>query len=434
MKKTAIIFSAFLAILLTACSEVGIFYSLENEEEILESNNLNNATNFSNMVQAGNFYIGNAGKDIFFRSTDNSNATVDDWHTLSLPTGANDSVSGSFSSDIVVSSMVLVGSDLIISMISYDDADIVSGIYRLAGADSINFSAADNAEVESADWEMLVKTAVTRGTTDASFYSLFEANGNLYVNLISNYYSSTDDYYPTLNGSTLYFVNDVTTIANDLTNNSTVIDISGFAKDADGNDMIASVEAISSSGSNYWMIINGESAGSVYYSTDGSTFNSITSTLTDSTTPVEASYVDVFAVDATRVLISNMNGSLYIYNGSTFRELTKGSNFLNGFENISGTLATDTILVGTTGYTGDSTYDGTGYAQLSIAGDDSAWDWIDSDSNFSDLNNYNSSELSDASINGFLYDPTNERIFAYTSNAGVWMNDIEDSTRVWSLE
>ncbi len=60
-------------LMITACSDVGIFYALEIEEEIQDNNNLNDSAVFSNMVDtnpgaATGYYIGNAGPTIYYRS------------------------------------------------------------------------------------------------------------------------------------------------------------------------------------------------------------------------------------------------------------------------------------------------------------------------------------------------------------------------------
>lgn len=427
MKIIKYIFLILLLISYFSCSETGILYSLENEEEIQESNNLNNSANFSNMIMTTGYYIGASGPNIYYRSTSSSetDTTTDDWSALPLPTGDDDTVDGTFSSDTTVNSMVQVGNDLVASLISYDGASVVSGIYRLANVNTLDLTT-----VQTNTWTMIVKTTMTKGSNPVNVYKLFGANNNLYVNHLTYTYSSTTDNTGAISSSALYFEDDITTINNDLVTNSIAINISSYAKDDDGNDMVTAIESISSGGSDYWMIINGETNGSVFQSTDGTTFVNITSGLTDSTDPKEARFVDVYEYSDQYVLISNTNGSLYVYNDTsdTFAEKTLASNYINGFVDIS-TITANTVLVGTTAAIGDSTYDGSGYYHLNTT------DWsFDTSANFSDSNNYTSSDLSDSSINGFLYDSINNRLFAYTSNAGVWLNTPNGSSRTWSLE
>lgn len=415
----------------STCSDYGIFYALENEKVIQESNNLKNSTIFTNMIQTDNYYLGSAGPNIWYRSTDDSNSTVDDWHKLALP--------GDFSSDATVSSMVLVGTELVISMISYDDSNVVSGIYTLTGADAFNYGST------TPTWVEQISSTATKGSTPVSFYRLFAANSNLYVNELSYAYSSPTDDSGDLIDSLLYAaISPVTpsTISGDL-GNITSIPISSFAKASDGTtDYTAKVEQIVyGSSTNFWMIINGETDGKIYSSDDGSF---MAGHLTDETTTISSSslddarYVDIFEADATHILISNTSGSLYILagTGGSYTELTRGSNYLNGFVDIdivAGTLKSNTILVGTSAAIGDSTYDGSGYYELNTT----TWSWNDTDDNFSELNNYNSSDLSDSTINGFLYDTDNNRLFAYTRNSGVWMNAIDPDNagqRIWTRE
>lgn len=427
----------FITLFLATCSEVGIFYSLEKEEKILDPNNLNNSATFSNLVLAGtDYYIGNAGKNIYFRSTNSSSTdtTVDDWSALTLPTGAEDSVSGEFASDATVTSMALLGNQLLISRISYDGSSVVSGIYRLADA------TIDLSTVTSASWEMVVKSPLDTNKSDgytSNVYKLFVAQSNIYINHLTYTFDSENDNSATINDSLLYTTTtpDFATVSNDLTNIPD-IDISAYAQDDDGVNMVAAVTDITSSGSNYWLIINGESTGNVWTDTnaDLSTATNTTSSLNADSTPAAAAYVDIYEVDATRTIISNTNGSLYIYDGASYIELTKGNAYLNGFADIN-SLAANNLIVGTSANVGDSTYDGEGYYQLDISDADEAnWDWVDTDNNFSEINNYNSSDLASASVNGFLFDSANSRLFAYTRNAGVWMNELDVSDRIWSLE
>lgn len=439
MKNTfKTIYILAVVLFLTACSEVGIFYSLEKEEKILDPNNLNNAANFSNMVLAGtDYYIGNAGKNIYYRSTSSSStdSSVDDWSALVLPTGADDSASGEFASDAVVTSMVLLGNQLIISRISYDGSSVVSGIYRLPDA------TIDLSTVTSASWEMVVKSPLDTNKSDGyttNVYKLFTAQSNIYINHLTYDFSSENDESASINNSLLYTTATPTyaSILNNLSN-ATAIDISAYAQDDDGSNVIVAVTDITSSGTNYWLIINGESTGNVWMdaaNADFSTATNTTSALNADSTPAAARYVDIYEVDATRTLVSNTKGSLYIYDGASYIELTKGNAYLNGFADINA-LAANTLIVGTSANVGDSTYDGDGYYQLDISDVDEAnWAWVDDSSNFSEINNYNSSDLADASINGFLFDSANSRLFAYTRNAGVWMNELDVSDRIWSLE
>ncbi len=102
----------------------------------------------------------------------------------------------------------------------------------------------------------------------------------------------------------------------------------------------------------------------------------------------------------------------------------------NGFENINSLdlNAPNSIIVGTV----DNSEDSTGYYQINMA-DISNIQWTDD--NFSEANNYTSSEVSKTSLNGFYYDETFSRLFAFTSNEGVWLNILnDDGERIWTHE
>jgi hypothetical protein len=433
MKKIIkFLYIPFAVLLLVACNETGIFYSLENEEKVKESNNLNNSTQFTNMELLTSYYIGNSGLQILYRSTStsSSDSTVDDWHSITLPTGTGDSVSGTFASDATNTSMVLVGNDLIISRISFDSSSIVSGIYRLPNAISIDLST-----VTSSSWEMVVKTVTSKsGAYQSNIYKLHEAQDNLYINHITYDYSDSNDTSPSIDNSLLYVTAspDAATIINNL-GNATNIVISSYSSDP------VEVAKITSGnpGTNFWMIINDASNGIVLRSTSadfGTALTEVTSVLGTDPNPSATRFVDIYEHSATVVLLSNTKGSLYTSNdaGSSFNELTKGSAFLNGFVSIND-LVTDNILVGSAANYSDSSASGNGYYQLDISdADDANWAW--NSTPFSETNNYNSSDLSDASINGFLFDSTNSRLFAYTSSQGVWMNVADGSERTWSHE
>jgi len=438
----------FLTLLYSAasCSDTGIFHSLENEVLVQENNNLENSTVFSNMVKIGNYYYGNAGINIYYRHVNPDNPSTDTneaaWSKLVLPNGKDNTpaeVNEVFAGDAAVTSMIEIGPDgsesLFISRVSRDGASIVSGIYHLPFA-----AASAPGTVKSTSWSNQVKTVVPKsGIHFSNIYRLFKAGSDLYVNHIKYQYTSEVDTTASLSTSQLFFsVNPVTNnIGNNLTDshaNITEIIISTFVQDDSDppKDIIATVEKVIYDGTtNYWLIMNGKSQGKLYNSTDGSTYASVAGN------PQDVRYVDIYSVDATRLLLSDTAGALHILDkgDGTFRKLTNSNAWLTGFYNISGLgTITDRIVIGTAGNKGESTYSGEGYVQLNISGDDSTWDWVET--NFSDKNNYLSSDLSDASINGFLFDDlaNPERLFAYTAGHGVWVNEYISDKRIWALE
>ncbi|MBN2656912.1 MAG: hypothetical protein JXR86_07610 [Spirochaetales bacterium] len=417
--------------LFAACNDKGIFYSLENEELVQEKNNLNNSAIFSNMVKIGNYYFGNAGTKIYYRNI-SSDSTLDDWSELALPNGSDNTpvdANEPFSSYPAVTSMVQIGTELYISMSSASDSYFISGIFRV--------SPSDPSSVISSSWTPEIKTVVERTSTthDSNIYRLFSTGTGLYINRVNFTYTSFNDNIPDTipGGSSLFYTASPNLIDYDL-NNTTSIDISTFAKyDADSEgvveNMIAKVENIVYDGTaNYWLIINGESEGKLYKSTDATTFNPVAAS------PASVRYVDIFAYDATRLLLTDTAGLLHIYNGSAFRELTNSDVWLKGFARLDTLGTTNQLIIGTIANKTDTTNDGEGYVQLNVSSsDDGVWDWVDI--NFSDENNYLSSDLSGASITGFLAD--GDRLFAYTAANGVWINEVDqdDNTkRIWAIE
>ncbi|MBB6478552.1 hypothetical protein [Spirochaeta isovalerica] len=426
-----------------SCNETSIFFSLENEEVILERNNLSNSAGFTSMVQIGSYYFGNAGTKIYYRS-DSSVSSEDDWAELVLPDGTNNGLeTTAFDSDAAVTSMVKVGAigseTMFISRISFDGASIVSGIFSLPYAD-----VSAPASVSSADWDAQVKTAVAHSNVHYSnVYRLFadENSGgdDLFINHLKYRFESSVDTSGVISQSYLYYADDPATnnINNTLSSEIQIdnADITLLGDLDSGTPAVAKVENIVFDGNDEWfLIINDDTEGALYSSSNVVTTSSFSAV---SGAPASVRFVDLYAFDGTRLLVSDTAGSLHIYNGTAFRELTSSNAWLKGFVNINGlgSIASDQILIGTTGNKIETTYDGEGYVQLDASGADSAWDWVDT--NFSDENNYNSSDLSSASILGFLVDTGKDRLFAYTAGDGVFANEVDKddpSIRVWGWE
>ncbi len=436
-KKLSIIFLPLLILIITACSETGIFYSLENETVLVDSNNLNNKTVFSNMVDADNYYIGNGGTALKYRFK------VDDissWSTLATP-------DDSYASDDINNSMVMVGDDLYISRSSYDGSNVVSGIYRLPNAKTLTTSNVTN--VTSASWQTIVEDEVEKSASNPYDYKIYKLHNAqaatlncLFINRLT--YDMANSYStPSLSNSTLYVTDTPTTISgNDVSNNTTEItltDYFDFIKDDEGNPILdgsdiqyiyVEVDKITSGNFEYWMIINDSTNGRIIKAANVADESTISFSLSIETDKI---LTDIFEYDTDTIFASNSEGSYYysINEGSTWTESTdsKSGVKLNGFADI-GTLASDNIIVGTTA----NTSGGTGYYQIDTTDPGVILDSGTEEGNFSEINNYNSSDLSNASIAGFCFDDTNLRLFAYTENYGVWLNfDVDDTaTTLWN--
>ena len=444
-----------LLLLITACSNTGIFYTLENVEKNVDNNNLNNSANFSNLVYTGNDYLGNAGPNIYYRS-DSPDTTLDNWAALALPDPNDTTVS--FASDGTVSSMVLDDSgDLYISRISHDGSNIISGIYRLPNADLLTPST-----VISADWEMIVETVTAKAATTFTYsvYKLHKAFTSMYINHLTYDLDDTNDVTPALSNSLLYVSTTPSSISNDLSTSgfvdtidmTTLFVIDTETKDENGDPINEPIKVeiqkiISFDGTNYWIILNGTSTSKIAEAArntkillstiDNKTFSDVATDIPDSDDPNATRLIDIFEYSATEILVSNTKGSIYISTntGATWTESTvKSGAFFNGFANINGLTpdTANTVIVGTAANIGSSTTNGSGYYEIDMSL--ATIDWADTD--FSDAFNYSSTGLSDASINGFLYDSTdtNSRLFAYTRAHGVWMNVDNAGSREWDQE
>ena len=392
--------------MVTTCSNKGIFYSLELEEKILEKNNLNNNARFFNLVDtnpgsATGFYIGHAGPTIYYRSKAN---TYSNWSKLSLPSGFDD--------DATNTSMTLVDRDggttfdLYISRISRGGSNVISGVYRM-----LNVTTSI-----SGTWDMIVKE--TKSHSSYFVYKLHTTGvNNLYINQLTKN-SDGDTTISILSHSS--DPNDLTPTINDISTNLGITS-EEVLKVASYDDTINVY---------YWLIFNNSSSGEIYGDINDPTFNVPSDYSSTATVKVK----DLFIYSETQVLISNYSGSIYstINTGSTWASIGSISGVYNGFADIGqgGTpLAADTVIVGTMAITESA--DGYHLIDMSV-GSGSVNNDTDS-INFSDTGNYNSADLSNSSINGFLMDTTNSRLFAYTWNAGVWLN-IADGVRKWTLE
>jgi hypothetical protein len=398
--------------MIASCSDVGIFYTLEIEEEIEDNNNLNDSAVFSNLVDTDSsstsgYYIGNAGPSIYYRSKGSSYSS---WSKLSVPTSG-------YASDATNSSMVLVGDDLFISRISYDGDYVVSGIYCLPDAAS---------NLDSPTWTTITEN-LDGEDDDFVFYNLFTANGYLYVNELEK---DDDDDEDDLNTTDSFIY--VSTATPDVD----TYDHIGTSYTEISNDVgLDSTEHLikviyETTSTSYWLIYNDTDedviAGYAYYDTDP-----YFATSTNTKNVSSNMYSDIFFYDDDDddvndcILLSDVDGSIYIYDlvdtdWSTIDVDDPDIDCMyRGFANIED-LVNDTVIVGTSAYDDES---GVGYYQIDMSSLS-----IDEDDDFSD--NYSSTDLDDSSIAGFLMDSQNDRLFAYTENEGVWLNVSDE----WSLE
>lgn len=384
------------ALFLTTCSQsgTGMFYSLEHEKVIEETNNLNNKAIFSTMIDTGSYYIGNVGPKIYYRS----NALhFSSWRELPMPSG--------FARDAASSSLVMVGTDLYISRSSIDGPN-KSGFYRLNEVNT-------NTNISSGAWiEIHSKTG---SETSFTVFELHSANTNLYVN------EMTRDKDGKTTSSSLYTTNDPQNAAY-----TAYTDISAALGITTADEIVE----IAFDTTNYWAIINNSTNGEVYRDT-----NANFSTKTSQTANTSGKFIDFYAIDPNNVLLSNSNGKIFNTlvgddaSAAVVTWVSTGSlkTQYNGFADIS-TITADTMLVGTVA---TGTTDGVGYHQIDI--NTGVLNTNTSKINFSEINNYNSSNLSESTINGFLVDEINSRIFAYTENEGVFLN-IDNSGREWFHE
>lgn len=409
MNKLLQFFSiSLILIMVGACSEVGIFYTLENEKVIENKNNLNDKVQFENLIDTNplaptGYYIGNGGPTVYYRSKVGS---YSNWSKLEVPTTG-------YASDATTSSMVLIGNNLYISRISHDGSNTISGIHRLLNVQG----EIDGDGVTSSDW---VPITVVNTGTDASFayYKLFTAGGGLYVNELEKF-KDADSNGNTTTNSIVYYSG----VTPESTAFGAYIDISlnlNFGQDTTTTEEVIGMD-FDTINSNYWLIYNNPhnsvNKGYAYFD-DDPTFSTVDPDSKNTSSMVSDIYFysDVDLVLDDYILIAGVDKNIYTYNASTpgwGSAITAGiDSIFRGFANIEDLTGTNRVIVGTTAY---GSNEGEGYFQINM---DTLT--IDKDDQFA--SNYRSSDLSDASITGFLMDEQNDRLFAYTVNEGVWLN------------
>ena len=129
----------------------------------------------------------------------------------------------------------------------------------------------------------------------------------------------------------------------------------------------------------------------------------------------------------------NKHPILYETEGTWYSEVWDNDVQFTSFCDIS-SIQTDTILAGTQAFkdpTSSSSVIGDGYIEIIVT---NKTDPVFQNNDFSDDNNYKSSDLEDATINSFLYDETYDRLYAATSSYGLWLNTVDGNSRTWAQE
>ena len=400
MKKIQYILLSIL--FLAGCSGDGIFYSLENEEEIIDANNLSETASLDQILVYNGNYVLN-GKSIW-HSTRTTETQA--WSTYSDPAG--------YESDATYPSIALMNGDLYATVMSIDDG-YRSGLIKYNSTTS--------------QWDELYHTTGSNASYNNMY--LFQTDQGLYLNVVKYYLDA--NYDPDISDSELYFYEDDAAwgTSDPFTNYKVT-----FPDSADLNLPIT--EIISASGNNIYMVYNtsvSDLTSGVVCVADGSsdprTFSAESTGLSSS-----YNYSSIYYTDLQGGMLfvgtkadDDTHPILYKY-GSSWDTIDGGDDIqFSSFCDISA-IQDNTILAGTNAFVySSSSYLGDGYYEIIL---DDPTDPAMQENNFSDGNNYDSSDLADATIKDFYYDSYYMRLYATTTCYGLWMNDITQLT--WTQE
>ncbi len=398
-----------ITLLFAACSGEGIFYNLENEEEILDTNNLNENTSLDQFLLYGNEYVIN-GKNVWHSTRGSSSDT---WETYPAPSG--------YSNDRTYPSIAVVNDELYATVISHD-ANYRSGILKYNAAGQV--------------WDEIYYTEKSDADSGFNFfnYYLFPTTAGTYLNMVE--YNKNSDYEISIVESTVYFFTNSAAGESELDSGSysantvTFPDSSGFAMpiadityDSINNDvyMIYNTTVDSSYDNGVLCIADGDA-----------NFRSFTS---ETTVSENYDFLDIYYSSNHDMLFIGTESSddkhplLYKTGGTWYSTIWDNDVQFSAFCDIS-SLQSDTILAGTRAFkdpTSSSSILGSGYIEIVVT--DPAKPVLQENS-FSDDNNYSSSYLADSSIKDIYVDADNQKVYATTTSYGLWLN----SEGNWSQE
>ncbi|MDC7224507.1 MAG: hypothetical protein PQJ60_12255 [Spirochaetales bacterium] len=419
MRKYTILISLSLIMFFTACSGEGLFYTIETEE-LVEDSNMENIK-FSDVVVTTSYYVAK-GKYLWYREIDDSSWSMID------------------SSLDSISSVVLYN-----SVLYYAGRDGDNGyVYEL---DIDTDGPSEGTQV----------CEIEPDSGDYTWLQLFSNGSRMFLNRVDYEYDDDDDPYVTL--SELYYTADTATadIETAFTTSSTTTPLL-IVDDEDGDYWPLQSEgmAFGSSGET-WILFNDvdededlEEGGLLYYDASG---NFTTSTDLDDYTEL-SDYMDdhyynsIYFADtdysdwlliSTRSDWSATDTSLfYVYDSDgdtdwtdeTWNENDEDDDCDNLYSSfVYNSEVSDYVIACTVS---DYYIDADGYVLIDVTDTDSLS--IDSDEDdMADEDNYESSDLEDSSVYSMVFDTnaTDYAIVAATST-GVWTFD-SDSLE-WSQE
>lgn len=422
-----LLYIPLLVLLFAACKGDPIFYSLENEELIIDSNNFKDTTPVNRIIMfddAGQDFYVTHGKQLWYSvaGTDQS-----PWKIVPKPDG--------YGSSSVVSSIAVYNSRVYVTLID-EDNDSKSGLYYITAVDGSlkKVFEYDRRPIEDNDYYFYT-------------FSLFPADdNNLYIARVDRKWNTLTSDSSTVVGTEIYYFN---TALNEGTSleSGTKVTLSGLTSPY----VVRSITNTGSDTDEVYLSVNQVGSGIDYYAAGklfvADTTANYTSFIEDN--PGESSsFNKIFYSEDNDILLLSTRESGR--NHSILYKLRNGASFdpwvtnLEGGDDVQFSAFTDIstmpgvgniILLGTRADVIDDSqtyYNGNGYLELNLA--DRTNPVIQSNT-FALDTNYNSTDLKNATIMSFLFDSLNNKIYCSTSSYGLWLNHIDtDGNRKWYQE
>lgn len=425
MKK--LLYISFLVLLFAACKGDPIFYALENEEKIEDSNNFKKTTPVNRIIlfnDAGQDYYVTHGKQLWYSI---AGSVQSPWNIVPKPEG--------YGSTSVVSSIAVYNSKVYVSLID-EDNNSKTGLYYITEV--------DGQLIKVLEYERRIDSV---NNNDYYFYTLklIPIEGGLYIVRTNRKWNTlTSDSSTVVDTEIFYFD---TVLEEGVTLESgTAVSLPGLS----GSPYV--VRNMTSTGTDtneIYMIVNEVGEGIDYYAS-GKLFVADASTpesFTEENPGESSSFNSVYYSDIHDILLlstreTGRNHSiLYKLNnsgswGAWQTNLEGGDDVqFSAFTDISEMSGVgDIILVGTRGDVIDDSqtyYNGNGYYELNLS--DRSNPVIQSNT-FALDTNYNSTDLKNATIMNFLYDSDRDKVYTSTSSYGLWLNQMDDGDRKWYQE
>jgi hypothetical protein len=428
MKK--LLYIPLLVLLFAACKGDPIFYSLENEEKIVDSNNFKDTTPVNRIIlfnDAGQDYYVTHGKQLWYSVAGTEQSP---WYIVPKPDG--------YGTTSVVSSIAVYNSRVYVTLID-EDNNSKSGLYYITAVDG---SLKKVFEYDRRDAE----------DNDYYFYtfSLFPADdGNLYIARVDRKWNTLTSDSATVVGTEIYHFDTALNEGSSI-ESGTEVTLPGLSS---STYIVRSITNTGADTNEVYLAVNEVGSGIDYYAA-GKLFVANTATnytdFTEDNPGESSSFNKIFYSDNLDILLLSTRESGR--NHSILYKLNTAGTFGSWVTNLEGdedvqfsafadisemTGVGDIILLGTRADVIDDSqtyYNGSGYFELNLANRTSP---VIQSNTFALDTNYNSTDLKNATIMSFLVhlDTGIEKIYTSTSSYGLWLNHIDsDGNRKWYQE